>query len=238
VDPRAQLVLVPLGLQASHLNFNVNPLLSPSTVYKEAMATSMDVDGIALDQSTTLHGLPQVQEHPIVHTGPPLSNGSQLREPFREIPVKVHIRRPDRDSWVYVGRATVSLDTTGRSSQVVVRSTSTDKILTVFNENSELQAEKRGNFVVVGSIEGSKVISWSLNALNTSETLRLLACVELACYRCKQTVADPRSHHRSRRRIERVIKDDRRKRHMRRQEQEAMIDLFSKQDLNAPEDGP
>jgi hypothetical protein len=63
----------------------------------------------------------------------------------------------------------------------VVRSTSTDKVLTVFSEvschpfssgltrvayerqNSELQAEKRGNFVVVGSIEGSKVVSWSLN---------------------------------------------------------------------------
>jgi len=141
-----------------------------------------------------------------------------------------------------VGRATVSLDTTGRSSQVVVRSTSTastDKVLTVFSENSELQAEKRGNFVVVGCIEGSKVISWSLNALNASETLRLLACIELACYRCKQAIADPRLHHRARRRIERVIKDDRRKRHRRRQDQDAMIDLFSKQDLNAPpEDGP
>ena len=101
------------------------------------------------------------------------------------------------------------------------------------------------------------MVSWSLNvsivfilgqrdsiltvsisqALNASETLRLLACIELACYRCKQAVADPRSLHRSRRRVERVIKDDRRKRHMRRQEQETMIDLFSKQDLNAPEDG-
>jgi len=30
-------------------------------------------------------------------------------------------------------------------------------------QNSELQAEKRGNFVVVGCIEGSKVVSWSLN---------------------------------------------------------------------------
>jgi predicted aminopeptidase len=124
-------------------------------------------------------------------------------------------------------------------------------------QGSELQAEKRGNFVVVGCIEGSKVVSWSLNvsivfilgqkgiltvsisqALNTSETLRLLACIELACYRCKQAVADPRSLHRSRRRVERVIKDDRRKRHMRRQEQDAMIDLFSKQDLNSPEEGP
>lgn len=193
---------------------------------------------MAMEQPATLRELPQVQDPPVPLTGLPLSNGSQHREPFREIPVKVHIRRPERDSWVYVGRAMVSLDTTGHSSQVLVRSTSTDKVLTVFSENSELQAEKRGNFVVVGSIEGSKVVSWSLNALNASETLRLLACIELACYRCKQAVADPRSHHRTRRRIERVIKDDRRKRHRRRQEQETMIDLFSKQDLNAPEDAP
>ncbi|KAF8481253.1 hypothetical protein DFH94DRAFT_448029 [Russula ochroleuca] len=201
------------------------------------MAT-MDIDAIPSDQPATLHGLPQVQESPIIRTALPLSNGSQHREPFREIPVKVHIRRPDRDSWVYVGRATVSLDTTGHSSQVVVRLTSTNKVLAVFSESSELQAEKRGNFVVVGCIEGSKVVSWSLNALNASETLRLLACIELACYRCKQAVADPRSHHRSRHRVERAIKDDRRKRHRRRQEQESMIDLFSKQDLNAPEDDP
>jgi len=211
------------------------------------MATSMDIDGMASDQPATLREHPQVQEPPIPHTELPSSNGmrrsarAQHREPFREISVKVHIRRPERDSWVYVGRATVSLDTAGHSSQVVVRSVSTastDKVLTVFSENSELQAEKRGNFVVVGCIEGSKVISWSLNALNASETLRLLACIELACYRCKQAIADPRLHHRSRRLVERVIKDDRRKRHRRRQEQETMIDLFSKQDLNAPGDSP
>jgi len=193
---------------------------------------------MASDQPATLRELPQVQETSIIRTGLPLSNGVQHRESFREIPVKVHIRRPDKDSWVYVGRATVSLDTTGHTSQVVVRMTATDKVLTVFGESSELQAEKRGNFVVVGCLEGPKVVSWSLNALNASETLRLLACIELACYRCKQAIADPRSHHRSRRRVERVIKDDRRKRHRRRQEQEAMIDLFSKQDLNAPEDDP
>jgi len=201
------------------------------------MASSMDVDGNPLDQPSTLRELPQAQEPSILHTGLPVPNGTQHREPFRDIPVKVHIRRPDRDSWVYVGRATVSLDTTGHTSQVVVRSTPTDKILTVFSESSELQAEKRGNFVVIGCIEGPRVVSWSLNALNSSETLRLLACIELACYRCKQAVADPRSHHRSRRRIERVIKDDRRKRHRRRQEQDTMIDLFSKQDLNTPGDG-
>jgi len=201
------------------------------------MAAIMDVDTAPLDHPPTLRELPQVQEPPITHTVLPLPDVVQHREPFKEIPVKVHIRRPERDSWMYVGRATVSLDTTGHASQVVVRSTSTDKILAVFSESSELQAEKRGNFVVVGCIEGSKVVSWSLNALNASETLRLIACIELACYRCKQAVADPRSHHRSRRRIERVIKDDRRKRHRRRQEQETMIDLFSKQDLNTPGDG-
>jgi hypothetical protein len=232
------LFLFLLGLRRRlNFNFNLSLLLSLGTVCTAAMATSMEVDGTALGQPATLRGVPQVHEQPIMHTTLPLSSGSQNREPFREIPVKVHIRRPERDSWVYVGRATVSLDTTGHSSQVVVRSTSTDKIMAVFNEGSELQAEKRGNFVVVGCIEGPKVVSWSLNALNASETLRLLACIELACYRCKQAVADPRSLHRSRRRVERVIKDDRRKRHMRRQEQESMIDLFSKQDLNAPEDG-
>jgi len=199
----------------------------------------MDVDRTPVDHQLTPHELPQVQEPSVAqtHTGRPLSNGTaQPREPFREIPVKVHIRRPDRDAWVYVGRATVSLDTTGHASQVVVRSASADKILTVFNESSELQAEKRGNFVVVGCLDGSKVVSWSLNALNASETLRLLACIELTCYRCRQAVIDPRLQHRSRRRIERVIKDDRRRRHKRRQEQETMIDLFSKQDLNTPDD--
>lgn len=65
----------------------------------------------------------------------------------------------------------------------MVRLTSTDKVLAVFSEvsfgsilrgrrrarwlmkqqSSELQAEKRGNFVVVGCIDGNKVVSWSLN---------------------------------------------------------------------------
>lgn len=85
-------------------------------------------------------------------------------------------------------------------------------------------------------MERNEFLTPSLQALNASETLRLLACIELTCYRCKQAVADPRFHHRSRRRIERVIKDDRRRRHKRRQEQDSMIDLFSKQDLNAPEE--
>jgi len=81
-------------------------------------------------------------------------------------------------------------------------------------------------------VEGSRVVSWSLNALNNSETLRLLASIELACYKCKQALADPRLHTKSRRRIERVIKDDRRRRHRRRKDQDAMIDAFSKQTID------
>jgi len=69
-------------------------------------------------------------------------------------------------------------------------------------------------------------------ALNNSETLRLLASIELACYRCKQALVDPRTHVKTRRRIERIIKDDRRRRHRRRKDQDAMIDAFAKQSIN------
>lgn len=36
------------------------------------------------------------------------------------------------------------------------------------------------------------------------------------------------------RRIDRVIKDDRRRRHKRRKDQDAMIDMFAKQTLDVP----
>lgn len=103
-------------------------------------------------------------------------------------------------------------------------------------------------------MEGAKVVSWSLNvslfisciappqcalqALNNTETLRLLASIELACYKCKQALADPRQHAKSRRRIERVIKDDRRRRHRRRKEQDALIDAFAKQNLSPTDTMP
>ena len=63
----------------------------------------------------------------------------------------------------------------------VVRNLSTGKVMATFGEvsrfgflfstcclilydkSSDLQAEKRGNFVVIGCVEGSRVISWSLN---------------------------------------------------------------------------
>jgi len=163
------------------------------------------------------------------------------RDNFRDIQVKVHIRRPEKDSWVYLGRGLVTQEVTGHSSRVVVRTLSTGKVMATFSESSDLQAEKRGNFVVIGCVEGARVVSWSLNALNNSETLRLLASIELACYRCKQALADPRLHTKSRRKIERVIKDDRRRRHRRRKDQESMIDAFAKQNLSTDmgsESGP
>lgn len=70
-----------------------------------------------------------------------------------------------------------------------------------------------------------------IQALNNTETLRLLASIELACYRCRLAVGDPRTHTKSRRRIERVIKEDRRRRHRRRKDQDAMIDAFQQHHL-------
>ena len=37
-----------------------------------------------------------------------VASATQPRDPFRDISVKVHIRRPDRDSWTYLGRGLVS----------------------------------------------------------------------------------------------------------------------------------
>ena len=67
--------------------------------------------------------------------------------------------------------------------------------------------------------------------MNNSETLKLLATIELACYKCRQALTDPNSHGKVRRRIERVIREDRRKRHRRRREQEAMVAAFERQNI-------
>jgi len=156
------------------------------------------------------------------------------REYVRDMAVKVHIRRPGRDAWTYLGRATVTQEYGGQghSSRVAIRSTSSGKIITIFSELSDLQAERRGNFVVVSCIENIGVVSWSLNTLNNNETLRLLATIELACYKCRQAVIDPRAHSKTRRRIERAIKDDRRKRHKRRKDDERLVDALSKTQID------
>lgn len=60
-----------------------------------------------------------------------------------------------------------------------------------------------------------------------------MASIELACYKSKQALMDPRLHSKARRRIEKVIKEDRRKRHRRRKDQEALVDAFAKQNLDS-----
>ncbi|KAH9487007.1 hypothetical protein JR316_0001073 [Psilocybe cubensis] len=191
---------------------------------------TMDIDSaptVAPSNQNIHHSIISTHTNQAPHAPTPT-----IRDNFREIQVKVHVRNPGRDTWSYQGRGVVTQEVSGHSSRVVVRSLTTGKVMTAFGESSDLQAEKRGNFVVIGCVDGNRVISWSLNALNNSETLRLLASIELACYKCKQAVADPRSHSKSRRKIERLIKDDRRKRHRRRKDQEAMIDAFARQNLS------
>ena len=55
-----------------------------------------------------------------------------------------------------------------------------------------------------------------------------MAIIELSCYSCKHTVANPDLFNSHRKRIARIVKDDRRKRHKRRKDQDAMIDAFAK----------
>ena len=78
---------------------------------------------------------------------------------------------------------------------------------------------------------GASLTAVVLQTMNNSETLKLLASIELACYRCRATLADPKQHTKLRRRIERVIKEDRRRRHRRRRDEDAMVEAFGKQQL-------
>ncbi|PCH33719.1 hypothetical protein WOLCODRAFT_135279 [Wolfiporia cocos MD-104 SS10] len=157
----------------------------------------------------------------------------QVRDPLRDILVKVHIRRPERDSWTYLGRAIVSQegDEDGQVSHVVVRSATSHKILVSFGEDAAVQAEKRGNFVVVGCVESHRVVSWSFNAQNNSETLRLLATIDLVCHSHKSSLTESSGAHR--RRIARMIKDDRKRRHRRRRDQDAMVAAFARTGLSS-----
>ncbi|KDR84912.1 hypothetical protein GALMADRAFT_233377 [Galerina marginata CBS 339.88] len=187
---------------------------------------TMDIDGAPSTQDTH-NSLTDAHVNQAPHLPAP-----SVRDNFREIQVKVHIRSPGKDTWAYQGRGIVTQEVSGHSSRVVVRNLTNGKTMATFSESSDLQAEKRGNFVVISCVDGNRVVSWSLNALNNSETLRLLASIELACYKCKQAIADPRLHSKSRRKVERLIKEDRRKRHRRRKDQEAMIDAFARQNLS------
>ena len=90
----------------------------------------------------------------MLSTVPPQPQTVYSRENFRDIQVKVHIRRPERDSWVYLGRGLVTQEVMGHSSRVgalfpqivpsfcmtqhstttVVRTVSSGKVMTAFSE--------------------------------------------------------------------------------------------------------
>jgi hypothetical protein len=208
------------------------------------MDETMDVD-MGVGTSLAVPQAPEPQWPPMNEALPPPqptgeqaassslqpTQSPQMKE-FRDLNVKMHVRRPGRDSWTYIGRAIVSHDVSGHSSRVVVRNAATDKVITVFSEGSDIQADKRGNFIVIASVEAAAggVMSYSLNTVNNSDALRLLASIELASYRCR-AVADPKSQNKSRRRIEKVIKDDRRRRHRRRKADDELVMAFGKQSL-------
>ncbi|KZV77455.1 hypothetical protein PENSPDRAFT_645111 [Peniophora sp. CONT] len=198
------------------------------------MDSGMDIDGV--------DGTPKVEAQDelvdVEFSKPSTSRQPGVHSTLKDLSVKVHIRRPERDSWVYVGRAVVNYETSGSSGQVVVRSVASSKVLVRFTEISELQAERRGNFVVVGIIDGAKVVSWSLNALNSSDTLKLLSCIQVVCHPSKLAVIDPTGHHKLQKRVERLIKEDRRKRHKRRKEADSMVEAFSRTTLGADQQQP
>jgi len=154
-----------------------------------------------------------------------------FKDPFRELQVKVHVRRHGKDMWTYVGRCTAAQEILGQSSRIVIRQISSGRVLAVFSELSDVQIEKRGNFIILATVEPEGVVSWSLNALNNSETLKLLASVELACYRCGLALSNPGLHGKVRRRIEKLVKEDRRRRHKRRREDDDLVTAFDRQTI-------
>ncbi|KAJ3552073.1 hypothetical protein NM688_g4349 [Phlebia brevispora] len=139
---------------------------------------------------------------------------------FKDIPVKVHVRRPDKDNWAYLGRALVCQEAFGQGTRIVVRALSTRKVITAFTEGAPIQAEKRGNFVV---------------ALNSAETLRLLALLELSCMLCGKSNLSDSQQAIHRRRIARLIREDKKRRHKRRKDQDAMVAAFARTGLGGGE---
>lgn len=170
-------------------------------------------------------------------------------------------------------------DATPRADpRAVIRAVSSGKVLTTFSEvrcpapgesgvrtltrvrgqMSEVQADKRGTFIVVASVESTGVTSWSLNvsvvhshisdprlltpippqAVNNSDALKLLASIELACYRCKQAILEPGRYNKSRRRIEKVVREDRRRRHTNKREEDELATAFGQQTIAGGDEPP
>jgi hypothetical protein len=93
--------------------------------------STMDVDDDFAEPQSPAHGSTTPLEYSSLPSTPlfTLRFGADLylipaappqlpRDSFREIQVKVHVRRPERDSWVYLGRGTVIQEVTGQSSRV------------------------------------------------------------------------------------------------------------------------
>jgi hypothetical protein len=92
------------------------------------MADGMDIDAdVQMDAGSpapapalsgpAIHGADAYTPQPL-SAAPSTDAGSGARPTppppaFREIPVKVHIRRPDRDNWTYLGRAVVAYEPHG-----------------------------------------------------------------------------------------------------------------------------
>jgi len=188
---------------------------------------TMELDELVISQEEVL---PQGNEPS--HSTEMIPTPHRLpKELFREMQVKVHVRKQGKDMWTYVGRCTATQEILGQSSRIIIRQISSGRILVVFSELTDVQIEKRGNFVILAAVEPDGVVSWSLNALNNSETLKLLASVELACYRCGIALSNPVLHTKVRRRIEKLVKDDRRRRHKRRRDDDELVTAFDRQTI-------
>lgn len=119
------------------------------------------------------------------------------------------------------------------ATTTVIRLQSNDKIIATFNDRSNLSVDKRGNFIVVASVEPAGVISYSLHAQSNSDALRLLASIELAAYKLGSvTGSENRQQSKLRRKIDRTIKEDRRRRHRRRKDDDALVAMLGNANLD------
>ncbi|PVG02144.1 hypothetical protein CPB86DRAFT_697606 [Serendipita vermifera] len=163
-----------------------------------------------------------------------MQEGKCSRSTNDKIPAKMHIRRPGRDNWSYIGRVGIFQELTHKAPVVVVRLQSTDKVVVAFSEHSNISVDKRGNFVVIASVEPSGVVSYSLHAQTNNDALRLLASIELAAYKLGSiTGTENRQQTQLRRRIEKTIKEDRRRRHRRRKDDDALVAMLGSANLGS-----
>jgi len=94
------------------------------------MAEIMDIDGTSQMVSPDQHELQDEFSGPCklyfynyvllsLTLSSPFSHlAPTVKDNFREIQVKVHIRQPDKDSWLYLGRGIVTQEISGQSSRV------------------------------------------------------------------------------------------------------------------------